>query len=84
MKSEQEYEIESALYTTWQAIAIDILSVSNGTVSKEEVIEVVLDADRIEMFGNLSEETLSLWKTLSFTEKMNLAKSAFEHDAYGY
>jgi hypothetical protein len=72
------------MVTTWEAIASDVLALSEGTIGKDEVVEFVLDADRLEMYGNLPEEKLKAFRALSYYDQMELAMAAFPYDEYGY
>ena len=77
-------KFKHAMIRTWEAIGHDVLSVSNeNTVDKETVIEMVLDANRIDMYGGLNFEELNDFNELSFGQKFNIAKEAFEYDFYG-
>ena len=89
--------IHDAAHSVWDSIAHDILDAvklekelnpyapadESVTMSKDEVIEVVLDADRL--YEHLKEN--GQWTTgmenLSSKEWFNLVKPAFPFDMYG-
>jgi hypothetical protein len=49
---EQTKKIQEAIDQTWQTIAGDYLNLDDGgSMSKDEVVEVTLDADYLEMYG---------------------------------
>jgi len=82
---ENTEEFETALQNVWQAIGSDVLEMcDNNTASKSEVIEMVLDANRINNFGNLTPELLSEWNSLDLCDKISVAKKSFNHSFYGY
>lgn len=76
--------IINAMNSTWEAIAMDVLEISDGSASKDLVIEMVLDASRVESYGNLNDEELKYYKDLNFEEKIKIANEAFTYPTYGY
>lgn len=50
--NEQELKLIDAMRATWQAIAPDMFEcIEEDTMTRDEVVEVVCDANRIQMFG---------------------------------
>ena len=41
-----------AISTTWDSIAPDVLEMCGGECTRDEAMEMVLDANRLEMFGD--------------------------------
>jgi len=75
----------AAMRCTWDAIAADVLELSDGNMTRDEVLEMVLDADRMTMYGDdnkAAEYTFMVmryyktyWKTLGI--------QAFPYENYG-
>jgi hypothetical protein len=79
-------EQNQALSSIWDTIGSDYLSIAaeNGesTVSRGEVIEVVLDAGRPkQMFPNVD---WTDFDALTYPLKVKAAKQAFTYTRYGY
>lgn len=49
--SEQELKLIDAMRATWQAIAPDAFECHDGDMDRDGVVELVCDANRIQMFG---------------------------------
>jgi len=80
-----EDKFKTALQDVWEAIAQVVLEMcDNNTASKNEVIEMVLDANRIDIYGDLSSDELAEWNNLSFDDKIAIANKAFIYKYYGY
>lgn len=78
-------EFKTALQNVWNAIGSDVLEMcENNTASKNEVIEMVLDANRINMYGDLPSDALLFWNGLSMKEQLKIADKAFIYKHYGY
>lgn len=85
MSELNEKEIHRALNTTWEAIGHDILAESeNNEVTKELVIEMVLDANRLEMYGYCDPVELNKFNALPFKQQIKVANEAFKYGIYGY
>lgn len=61
------------------------------TVSREEAMEVALDAGRCEQLmgrdirrGKLSQELFERWEQLDYEERCKLVRPAFPYTRYGY
>lgn len=83
-------ELKQGLLRVWETIAYDILAaVADGgdpekaTMTKAEVIEVVLDADYLQMYGQVPADQLKEWKALSYDRQIELAKTVFTYRTYG-
>lgn len=73
---------------TWNAIGSDILKSLEQeglepVMPREEVVEVVSDADHMLMWGE-DKEAYQEWKKLPFDEKEKMVKAAFPHKTYGW
>jgi len=89
--------IHDAAHSVWDSIAHDILDAvklekelnpyapadESVTMSKDEVIEVVLDADRLYEHLKEQDQWTTGMKNLSSKEWFNLVKPAFPFDMYG-
>ena len=80
----------------WEQIGMDVLiavadttRISYPAVSRDDVVELVMDCDRIRTFcesngsEGLAEEIEELYK-LDFNDRLNLVTGAFEDTNYGY
>jgi len=77
--------IKAGLEQTWQAIGADVLQASGSdSVPKDVVIEMVLDCNRYEDYGNLGEVDLEEFKGLPFEDKIAIAEETFTQEGYGY
>ena len=78
-------KLETALENTWQAIGSDVMEMAGtSSITKSEVIEMVLDANRVEMYGDLEPEILDIWVNLGIEECRKIADKAFIYKHYGY
>ena len=74
-------EVEKAMIRTIDAIASDIMDLyEDGVVPRSDARAMVLDADRILMYGNLEPAVIEYYKGLSYTHKNKLAKKAIPFD----
>lgn len=77
-------KIKSGLYLTWNAIGGEIIeSLGGESMSREEVIEVVLDANYLEMYGRLDKADLDAFRSLPFNEQDRIAAQVFTYHSYG-
>ena len=84
MKQEMEQRIRTAAYNTWQAIGGDILDLSDtGTLSSEEVTEIVLDANYMDMYSR-DTEAMDYYNSLGHEEQYRIVREAFGDENYGY
>jgi hypothetical protein len=73
-----------ALNHTWEVIGGDILAASGETsISRETVIEVVLDADSFKTYGG-DKEAINAFYFLNKFEREEVLRLAFPHERYGY
>lgn len=78
-------EMVAALNQTWQSIAYDILEANGGeNMKRDEVIEVVLDANYLEMYGGATAEQYKAFRALSYEKQKQVARDAFKSNLYGY
>lgn len=76
-------DIKFALEHVWQAIGSDIMEVVEGNaIARAELIEMVLDADRVDMYGDLNPDLLGRFKALSYEDKINIAEQQFTYLSY--
>jgi hypothetical protein len=73
-----------ALQRTWEVIGGDFLECGRcGSLPRDAVIEVVLDANYLEMYGNAKEDVAEFRK-MSYDEQDEFAKTVFTYRSYGY
>ena len=74
-------EVELAMRRTIDAIGFDLQEMyEDGIIPKGDAREMVLDADRIFMYGNMEPAVVEYYKGLSYTHKNKLAKKAIPLD----
>ena len=74
-------EVEMAMRRTIDAIGYDLQELyDDGIIPKGDAREMVLDADRIFMYGNMEPAVQSYYRGMSYTHKMKLAKKAIPLD----
>jgi len=90
MDKEFKERVIRAAYRTWAAIGADCLIDEDGeldesaTMSREEVIQMVTDADRIKFHGGLSKADAEEFYKLSRKDRNSLMKEAFPYKNYGW
>ena len=86
-------EMQCALLATWDAIGMDCLMAvmdegGEAEMTRDSVIEVVLDCDHLEQYGFYEGPTqaekilLEEFRSLSHEEKVELCKTVFADCAY--
>jgi hypothetical protein len=79
--------IEIMADKTWDVIASDVLGCfdeDDPKMTREEVVEVVSDADYMKMYGG-DKEAYEHWKSIeSYEEKLALIRNAFPFSTYGF
>jgi hypothetical protein len=79
-----ESRIKEALNQTWETIGYDILEANDRKdVTREVVIEMVLDADSFKTYGG-DEEAIAAFYNLTKEERKEMLRKAFPHERYGY
>jgi len=80
-----EERIKMVLLCTWNSIASDIAEVEaemgNDTVSKEIVMEMVEDADRLEMYGG-DGEAVKVFRTMKDLDRERIMNETFPYSSY--
>lgn len=76
-----ESEIKEALKRTWNAIGSDLLDSCGGEMSQEEVIECVLDAGYLELYGGTNTQE---FRKLGFDKQESIARKVFTYSSYVY
>jgi hypothetical protein len=84
-----EQRILIAMQRTWDVIGCDTLTMLEeagepAVLSKDEVIELVIDADRLREFGEDKEATDTLYNLPSYKQKVEIGRKAFPFKKYGY
>jgi hypothetical protein len=87
MKNQLEAEkikiIHTAMWRVWEVIGGEFFQENNESfLSREEVIEVVLDANYLESFGNCKSDILKEFINLSYEDQEEIAKQKFIHERY--
>jgi hypothetical protein len=80
----EQYEevFEQAIRSTWQAIAFDVMSSNDDFEDTlESIVDITMDANHVEIYGNLTGDAEVAWKKLYSMSNMHelrhaLAKSA--------
>ena len=89
MDKEMSERIQKMALLTWDQIGGDCLRGleevgEQPIMSKDEVLEIVCDADHMKMYG-LDSEAYEVWKNLpDYDAKLNAIKSAFPFERYGW
>ena len=71
--------IERALWKTWEAIVPDLGD--DGPIPREDVIELVLDADRVLTYGRDREAAKALY-SMNDEERESFLRRAFNDSSY--
>jgi hypothetical protein len=81
---ELKQRFHRALQAAWQAIGSEVLECGGGSsMPRSDVVEVVLDADYIKMYGGLAPADYDAWRELSYTQRKNIARETFTYKSYG-
>jgi hypothetical protein len=88
MTSEMAKRIAIMAMKTWNAIGGDVLTSleeagEDAVMPRDHVIEVVCDADHMQMYGQ-DKEAYEVWKNLSFDDKEKTVGEAFPYSTYGW
>ncbi|MDY0189038.1 MAG: hypothetical protein RBR16_14070 [Syntrophus sp. (in: bacteria)] len=74
-------EVEMAMRRTIDAIVSDMLDLyEDGIVPKEDAQEMVLDADRIFMYGQMEPAVVDYYRKMPYERIVELAKKAIPLD----
>lgn len=77
-------KLSQAMQRTWNAIGGDIIEAGGGSdVSRDTVIEVVLDANYLETYGDAPED-VKAFRAMSYDDQDAFALTVFTFSAYGY
>jgi hypothetical protein len=77
-------DLQWALNQTWDTIAADIMECAGVDImDRDEVVEIVLNANYLEMYGGLDKETLAEFRAKPYDEQVKLATKAFTYARYG-
>ena len=86
---EHQKKLASAAQETYQQIGQDLANIrqemgerKRNCASQDEIIECVLDADRILTIGHLDKEVYELFKTFSYKTQIQLMKKIFGYRWY--
>lgn len=81
LNPELDKNVETAMHRTIDAIGYDLQDLyEDGIIPKVDAREMVIDADRILMFGGMDEETTTYYKGMSRTHRDKLLKKAIPYD----
>lgn len=90
MKEEMVERIHKMALRTWSAIGADALINEDGefdesvTLTRDEVIEIVGDADRMLYYGGDKEAYEEYLKIDGWDAKCEILEGAFKFEVYGY
>lgn len=76
--------IGPALNRVWDYIGADVLEICDGECSRDEVIEFVLDAGRLETMGDADPKELDIFRAMTYEAQCAVAKQFFTFSIYGY
>jgi len=84
-----EQRIVRAMLRTWDEIGGDTLTMLEeadepAVLPKDEVIELVIDAGRLRVFGGDDEAADELYNLPSYEEKVEIGRKAFTFEKYGW
>lgn len=72
-----------ALMDVWLAISHDVLTAMEVTsISREEVIDIILDAERVEQHGGMTQQQMRVWNAQSVESQRKLAEQVFWEPVY--
>ena len=79
-----QQRINKAANFTWEAIGSDILQVAEvDSMPREAVIEVVIDCDYMERYGD-DREAVAAFRKLPADEQLDMLRKAFRCKHYGF
>jgi hypothetical protein len=89
----QKKEFQKAALATWDIIAYDTLqcvaeskekNINQVTMKRSEVIEIVLDADYIMMYGGIKDPVVKdFYKNGDYNQMIDIVKEVFTYSKYG-
>jgi Mg/Co/Ni transporter MgtE len=87
LTQEHQKKLASAAQETYQQIGQDLANIrqemgEKNCASQAEIIECVLDADRIITIGKLDKDVYELFKTFSYKTQIKLMKKIFKYKWY--
>lgn len=88
----EKVNLSQAMLHVWNTIGSDVLNIKaqedeDASCTQEEVIEMVLDCDRLEMYGfyqatQQERELIKRFRALSYADKQAFAKTVFTYEEY--
>ncbi len=76
--------IKNMAQRTWNAIGPDVLNSYEPMLTRDQVVEIVADADHMLIYGN-DKEAFDFWKSIKTREKRReILNKAFDNDYYSY
>jgi hypothetical protein len=83
LDAEKIKTIQQSMWRTWEVIGGEFFEENNTTfLPKEEVIEVVLDSNYLESFGNCKADLLKEFRKLPYEDQEKIAKQKFTLERY--
>jgi len=83
MKEEFIDEVSRAVNRTWNAIGADAITPTE-TLTREEVWELCVDADRVVVHGNLSKDDYKKLINLPHEDELKLMEKCLPFTHYGW
>lgn len=77
-RSEGWNGIKAAIQQTWQGIAPDVIASCGEIEDLDELVEVTLDADRVETYGNLTDAAKAEYQAMDYEAKKAIAREALK------
>jgi hypothetical protein len=87
---EMQERIKRAALRVWDYIAADCLVNEEGEpdesvhMHRDQVVELVIDADRLRMYGGDEEAAEVFYNKMGREARWNLMRSAFNYETYGW
>lgn len=77
-------QIHRAMWRTWETLGADIMTIEGvgDSISREEVVELILDAGYLESYGNCDKSILKEFRKLSYEDQEEIAKQRFPYERY--
>lgn len=77
--------LKTAIDSTWNYIGYDMLQMSDGNMSRDDVEEVVFDANHLEQAGDMEIAKFGIWlQNYRAPQYRRIRKQLFPYASYGY
>ena len=85
LTAEEVIKVKKAMNSVWRAIGGDVIEEGNNgcDIPRDQVIELVLDANYIDCYGHLDKDLLKKFKDLPYKSRERIAGETFTYKTYG-